>query len=114
MAEGRKDDSGKTRMDLIPPEALFALSAILTFGAAKYADRNWEAGMSWGRVFGAMMRHFWSWWGGSGPTTKSFLFGDLDQETGYSHLWHGLACAAFLVSYEERGSGTDDRFKRDQ
>ena len=108
-AEGRKDDADKIRMELIPSELLFAVGAILTFGAEKYDDRNWEKGMSWGRVFGASMRHLWAWWGGKGPTTKNFVFGDLDLETGMSHLWHAGCCITFLIAYEERGAGTDDR-----
>ena len=108
---GRKDDNGKPRMDLIPPEVMFALGTVLGFGAQKYAARNWEQGMSWGRVFGALMRHLWAWWGGRGPTSNNFAFGDLDAETGFSHLWHALCCVAFLVAYEERGAGEDDRLK---
>jgi hypothetical protein len=107
--EGVKHDSGKARIELVPPEVVFAVAHVLTFGAVKYNDRNWELGMSWGRVFGALMRHLWAWWGGKGPTTKSFLFEDLDSETGMSHLWHAACCIAFLVAYEERGAGTDDR-----
>ena len=107
---GRKDDTDKVRMELIPPELLMATATVLTFGAGKYGDRNWEQGISWGRVFGALMRHLWAWWGGKGPTTKSFLFGDLDSETGYSHLWHAACCIAFLISYEERSMvAFDDR-----
>lgn len=109
--DGRKDDAGKERIELVPPELVFAVARILTFGAAKYTDRNWEKGMSWGRVFGALMRHMWAWWGGQGPTTTSFLFGDTDAETGQSHLWHAACCIAFLIAYEERGTGTDDRMK---
>lgn len=112
MSEGRKDDADKVRIDLFPPEAIFAISRVLTFGAKKYDDRNWEKGMSWGRVFGAAMRHAWAWWGGKGPTTKSFLFGDLDEETKFSHLWHLGCCVVFLIAYEERGAGVDDRFRR--
>lgn len=108
-SEGRKDDSGKIRLELIPPELLFAVGSILTFGAKKYADRNWEKGMSWSRVFGALMRHMWSWWAGKAPTTKSFLFGELDDETKHSHLWHAGCCITFLIAYEERGVGVDDR-----
>lgn len=107
--EGRKDDSDKVRLELIPPELLFGVGDILTFGAKKYADRNWEKGMSWSRVFGALMRHMWCWWGGAQPTGKNFVFGDLDTETGKSHLWHAGCCLAFLIAYEERGTGTDDR-----
>lgn len=106
---GRKDDADKVRMDLLPPELLFAIATVLTFGARKYSERNWEKGMSWGRVFGAAMRHAWAWWGGRSPTSKSFLFGDLDTETEFSHLWHLGCCVAFLIAYEERGIGKDDR-----
>ena len=111
LKEGAKHDAGKERIELIAPEFIFGTARVLTFGAAKYDDRNWEKGLSWGTYFGAMMRHMWAWWAGSGPTTKSFLFGDLDAETRFSHLWHASCCLMFLVAYEERGSGTDDRFR---
>lgn len=107
--EGRKDDKDKIRIELITSEFIYAVATILTFGAKKYEDRNWEKGMKWGRVFGAAMRHLWCWWAGRGPTTKSFLFGDLDDETGHSHLWHAACCIMFLVTFEERGTGEDDR-----
>jgi hypothetical protein len=99
--EGRKDDSEKIRLDLIPPELVFAVGSILTFGAVKYADRNWEKGMKWGRVFGALMRHMWAWWRGD----------TCDPETGKSHLWHAACCITFLIAYEERNIGEDDRAK---
>jgi hypothetical protein len=111
LTEGVKYDAGKARMELIAPEFMFGTAIILTFGAAKYADRNWEKGMGWGRVFGALMRHLWAWWGSKTPTKTNFLFGDLDAETGFSHLWHAACCLMFLIAYEARGSGTDDRFK---
>lgn len=99
MSEGLKFDNGKTRIELIPPELLFGVGEILTFGAKKYADRNWELGMKWSRVFGALMRHLWKWWGGE----------ILDVETGKSHLWHAGCCIAFLIAYETRKIGEDDR-----
>jgi len=108
-ADGRKDDEDKVRLELIPPEFIFAVGSVLTFGAIKYEDRNWEKGMSWGRVFGASLRHLMAWWGGKRPTTKNFVFGDLDTETGMSHLWHAACCICFLVTYEERAIGKDDR-----
>lgn len=112
LTEGVKHDDGKLRIDLFPSEAIFAISQVLTFGASKYADRNWEKGMSWGRVFGALMRHMWSWWAGKGPTGRSFVFGDTDDETKYSHLWHAGCCLVFLITYEERGmTNYDDRPK---
>lgn len=99
--EGQKKDSGKVRYELLPPELLEAVSEILTFGAKKYDDRNWELGMDWSRVFGALMRHLWAWWN---PFTSS-----VDEETGKSHLWHAACCIAFLIAYEARGVGKDDR-----
>lgn len=108
--EGRKDDAEKVRMDLLAPEFLFATAEVLTYGAAKYAPRNWEKGMAWGRCFAALMRHMWCWWGGKGPTTHSFLFGELDDDTGFSHLWHASCCLMFLIAYEQRSAGQDDRF----
>jgi len=100
--EGKKFDADKTRYDLLPPEFLDGTAVILTFGAAKYGERNWELGMAWGRPFGALMRHMWAWWRGE----------DKDPETGKSHLWHAACCIAFLMAYEERGIGTDDRPKK--
>lgn len=109
MSGGFKLDSEKVRLELIPPELIYGVGEILTFGAQKYAERNWEDGMKWSRVFGALMRHMWSWWGGKSGSTKNFAFGDLDIETEKSHLWHAGCCIAFLIAYEERGTGEDDR-----
>lgn len=97
--EGVKFDSGKVRMELLPPELLVGVADILTFGAKKYADRNWEKGMDWSRVYGALLRHLNAWWGGE----------DTDPETGKSHLWHAGCCIAFLITYEQRRIGNDDR-----
>lgn len=109
---GAKLDTGKVRIELFPAEALLGPSRVLTFGASKYSDRNWELGIAWGRVFGALMRHMWAWWQGKGPTSKSFLFGELDGETNFSHLWHAGCCIAFLIAYEERNMYQfDDRPK---
>ena len=97
--EGWKDDSGKARHDLIPPELPDAVAQVLAFGAGKYGERNWERGMNWGRPFAALMRHMWAWWRGESA----------DPETGMSHLWHAACCIMFLVAYEERKIGRDDR-----
>lgn len=110
MIDGQKYDEGKTRIELFPGDALFAISQVLTFGAKKYDARNWEKGISWGRVYGALMRHLWAWWQGNIPTTKNFLFGKLDVETGMSHLWHAGCCLVFLIAYEMRDMRNyDDR-----
>lgn len=99
MDEGRKDDTGKLPWHLLPPELMTGVATVLQFGAAKYSERNWERGMAWSRVFSALMRHMWAWWRGE----------KADPETGYSHLWHAGCCLAFLIAYEQRQVGTDDR-----
>ena len=96
---GHKDDQDKIRMELIPPELMTSVGDILTGGAKKYDDRNWEKGMKWSRVYGALLRHLNAWWGGEPQ----------DPETGRSHLWHAACCITFLLTYEIRKIGEDDR-----
>src|SRR3990167_2452104 len=73
---GRKDDDNKPRFDLLPFDALRAVATVLTFGAAKYEDRNWEKGMKWGRLAAATLRHIGSWMCGY----------DYDEESKLHHL----------------------------
>jgi hypothetical protein len=94
-----KADDDKPRYDLLPPEMLEETAQVLTFGAQKYSAHNWAKGASWSRYFSAMMRHMWAWWRGE----------DNDPETGYSHLAHAACCLGFLMAYQRRGLGTDDR-----
>lgn len=97
---GRKFDGGKTRYELLPPELLEGVARVLTFGAKKYADRNWESGIAYSRAYGALQRHLWAWWHGE----------DLDDETGMSHLWHAGCELAFLIAFEARQrTDLDDR-----
>ena len=98
---GVKFDIGKTRFELVPAEAIEAIAIILTDGAAKYGDRNWELGMQWSRPYGAMLRHLFAWWGGEND----------DRDSGRPHLWHAACNLAFLISYERNKNGTDDRTK---
>jgi hypothetical protein len=103
LTEGHKADTGKAPYHLLAPEMLEGVAQVLDFGARKYAPRNWELGMSWSRPFSALMRHMWAWWRGE----------DKDPETGMSHLWHAACCIMFLMAYEQRKTGTDDRPGKD-
>ncbi len=96
---GLKHDGGKAPWHLLPFDAIAGIVEVLAFGAKKYAARNWEAGMDWSRLFGAAMRHLTAWFHGEHK----------DPETGYSHLWHAGCCILFLIAYELRGVGNDDR-----
>jgi hypothetical protein len=96
---GVKFDANKARYDLIPPEGPLAVATILDYGAKKYAARNWEQGMDWSRPYSAIHRHLAAWWGGENN----------DPDTGKSHLWHVATNVFFLIAFEARGRGTDDR-----
>lgn len=96
---GVKFDSGKPDPSLIPPEVIEELAKVLSFGAKKYAPRNWEKGINFSRVFASLNRHIWTWWD---PTKPS-----VDPETGLSHLSHAACCIAFLLAYEGRGDQYD-------
>ncbi len=98
---GRKDDGGKDPWHLLPVDAVRAVVKVLAFGAAKYAPRNWEAGLAWSRCYAAALRHLTAWWEGECA----------DPETGMSHLWHAGCCVMFLIAFELRGTGSDDRPK---
>jgi hypothetical protein len=101
--EGVKHDSGKLPEHLASPVSHKRLLEVLRFGAGKYNERNWEAGMDWSRLYAAAERHLHSWWAGESN----------DSETGLSHLAHALACLHFLNHYEHLKVGKDDRPKYD-
>ena len=92
-------DAGKPRYELLPGDALEELVKVYTRGAAKYADRNWEKGMSWSRCFGSLMRHSWAFWRGE----------DIDQETGCHHMAMAAWNCMTILTYSLRKAGADDR-----
>lgn len=99
--EGVKYDGGKLRYDLIPPDALEQLAAIYTMGAQKYDEHNWRNGMKWSRIFGALMRHAWSWFAGQ----------DIDPESGLNHMAHAAWNCFTLITYSRIRPEFDDRIK---
>ena len=107
MKQRKKDkavkyDFGKLRYDLLPVKALEKIVKVYNYGATKYPDdRNWEKGLSWSRVFGALQRHTWAFW--SGETT--------DKESRMQHLAHAAWCCLALLEYEETHPELDDRPK---
>lgn len=75
---GEKKDQGKTRFSLMPWAIIRVIADVYTFGATKYAARNWEQGIEISRLFDAAMRHLTAWWEGE----------EVDPESGFSHLAH--------------------------
>ena len=101
---GIKFDYGKPPMWLLPRIPLIEIAKVLDFGAAKYKPHNWRGGMKWSRLASALLRHIFAWLEGE----------DADEETGLSHLSHAGCCLIFLLEYEARGLGEDDRFNPDE
>ncbi|TQE93800.1 MAG: hypothetical protein FKY71_18000 [Spiribacter salinus] len=78
-------------MDLIPPRAEREMAEVLTFGARKYGDGNWqlvEHPEEW--YVAAAMRHINAYRDGE----------ENDPETGLHHLAHAMCCLAFVVEEE--------------
>lgn len=97
--EAAKYDEGKERFDLIPPGPLFEVAKVFTYGAAKYEVRDWEKGITWGRVFAAIMRHLWRYWWGH----------ENDEESGLPHLAHAAWGCLVLLEYARKRPEFDDR-----
>lgn len=86
------------RMDLLPPEMLIAVSNVMTHGVAKYGA-DYPAPTNYGEQYAKAMEHLTKWW--SGETTN--------PKSGLPHLAHAVARISFLMTFENRGEGTDDR-----
>lgn len=93
MGCGKKHDDGKLRYDLIPHEVEEELAKVLTFGARKYDDNNWQ-GVGFDRYLAALRRHL-------AADRRGEL---LDEESGFLHLSHALCCLAFMVWKRRRES----------
>jgi hypothetical protein len=99
VKEGVKHDQEKARWDLLPFDALDEVAIVLRYGAQKYAARNWEHGMAWGRLLAAALRHLAAWAIGI----------EVDEESKLPHLSHAACCVLMLLALAKRGVGTDDR-----
>lgn len=101
MTDGKalRHNSGKTRHDLVPAYAQEQYARVLTKGAEKYTDRNWEKGMKWSKVLASMKRHILAYERGE----------DRDPETGELHVAHIMCNAAFLTEYYRIYPQGDDR-----
>ena len=56
-----RNNIGKIRLDLIPPEALLELGEVFGEGAVTHGDDNWKKGMPNSVVINHMLKHFLKW-----------------------------------------------------
>lgn len=103
MSEGgKKFDQEKPRLDLLPVDPLEEVAKVLTLGAKKYSERNWEEGILWGRCYAAALRHLFSWHRGETQ----------DPETGLNHLAHAACNILFLLEFSKTHPELDNRPKK--
>ena len=97
--EAMKYDGEKVRLDLLPADPIIDVGKVLTYGAKKYSERNWERGLAWSRCYGAALRHLLAWH--KGETN--------DPETGLNHLAHAACEILFLLEFSRTHPELDDR-----
>lgn len=102
VEQAAKFDAGKPPLGLISRMALEEEAKVMEFGKQKYGTHNWRSGMDFSRLVDAALRHLYAFADGE----------DHDRETGLSHLAHARCCMAFLLEYQGKRLGTDDRFGR--
>jgi hypothetical protein len=98
-----KNDRGKPKLSLVPPEIQKGIAYVRDYGAAKYKNEdgtpnhdNWKEVDPPERWLDACLRHLTAYaWGEN-----------RDPESGLSHLAHAACSLAYLM---ERESGTNRR-----
>lgn len=88
------------RYDLLPWEALDAVTEVLGLGAIKYEEHNWRKGFDYGALVSSACHHISSTVQGE----------DYDPETGKLHTAHAICQLLFLLSHQLTGAGNDNRY----
>ena len=85
--QAHKHDTGKPRLDLIPPAALLDIAKVLEYGARKYDESTWQQvpeGRK--RYLAAALRHI-----------NAYMRGEMnDTESSLPHLAHALTNLLFV------------------
>ena len=98
-SHGKKYDSGKPKLYLLPPKSINEVGKVLTFGAEKYDPHNWrKVDDLHNRYSSAALRHIFAHIDGE----------DEDQETGLSHLAHAICCLMFKLEDELIGKSEEE------
>jgi hypothetical protein len=84
--EGKKYDEGKTRFDLLPRAVLEGVARVMTFGAKRYGDYNWQH-VELPRYLSAMERHL----------MKALSGEHIDADSGEHHAYHFCCNAVFIT-----------------
>jgi len=100
---GKKYDSDKPPMDLLPYDSLVEVAKVLGFGKSKYGAYNWRGGISYSRLIAAAQRHLGQFNEGQ----------DLDDESNTLHVANAACNLMFLIWMHKHRPDLDDRYKPD-
>ena len=92
ITDGLKHDGGKPRLDLVPPEIIEAVGAVMTHGVEKYGEYSYRS-VEPKRYRAALMRHICKWL--KNPH-------GIDEDSGLPHLWHIACNVAFLLELDKK------------
>lgn len=98
---GKRFNLGKTKHHLTPPFTQEEYAKVLTAGAEKYGEHNWQNGMEWTKVISSLKRHLNAIESGE----------DYDKESNCLHSAHIMCNAAFLTEYYNIYPEGDDRIQ---
>lgn len=98
---GKKDDSNKPAMALIPPKGEWELAKAMTNGL-KYGKWNYMGGIEATRIISAVKRH-----------VNLFMQGEnVAEDSQVHHLAHAAAGCLMLIDILHNNPEMDDRFKK--
>ncbi len=99
----REPSTGKGAYELVSPFALERIAKWYELGAKKYADRNWEKGIPFGRLIQSGLRHMIRW-----------MQGRRDEDHLAAVCWNVMA----MMHFEETGQAQEwnnyPEYKRDE
>ncbi len=99
---GKKFDSNKPPLDLIPYDAIEEIGKVLAQGAIKYDRANWTNGILMSRLLSASMRHIGQFNNGE----------DYDEETKTLHLANAATNLLFAIWMYKYRTDLDDRWMK--
>lgn len=98
--EGKKNDSQKPRMDLIPVEFLIGTAKPLTHGANKYGQHNFRQGITYSRLLSAIKRHI----------DLELAGVKIDADSSCEHWMNACAGLSMYAYMKTHRPDMDDRF----
>lgn len=87
-----KDDAGKLRLSLVPPELIRAVGEIREYGLQKYGSAESWRQVEPQRYWDAALRHALAAWDD---------WEAVDPESGMPHIWHMACNLGFLIELEK-------------